>query len=528
MTKQDSFLIGLDFGSDSVRGVLVRAADGAVAAEAVREYPRWGDGRYCRGERAEFRQHPLDYLECLTSAVREIVRGVAPEQVRGIGLDTTGSTPCAVDETGRPLALHEEFADDPDAMFVLWKDHSSEDECAAINRALRNSPVNYALYEGGIYSSEWFWSKLLHILRRSEKVRRAAAGWVEHCDWMTAELSGCRDARRVRRNRCCAGHKAMWHPAWGGLPPEEFLAGVDPLLAGWRDRLFSESFTADIPVGTLCAEWAAKLGLTTRTVVAGTLLDAHCGTVGAGIRPGELVKVFGTSSCDMLVVPELDRAIPGICGQVAGSILPGMVGLEAGQAAFGDVYAWFRRLLSFGGGKVSLAELDREAALLEPGAGGVRALDYFNGRRTPYADPAKTGEIRGLTIHTTPAMVYRALLEATLFGTRAIIEHYRRYDIAITGITAIGGISRKSPLLMQMASDILAMPVKVAAAPQAGALGGAIFAAAAAKCYPDVFQAMAAMRSPVDCEYAPDAARRDAYDRLYRDYRAMAEDARAS
>ena len=522
MGTHDDFLIGLDFGTDSVRGVLVRAADGAIAAEAVREYPRWGDGRYCRGEFAEFRQHPLDYLECMTSAVREIVRGVAPERVRGIGLDATGSTPCAVDETGRPLALHEEFADDPDAMFVLWKDHSSEAECADINRALRDSPVNYALYEGGIYSSEWFWSKLLHILRRSEKVRRAAASWVEHCDWMAAELSGCRDARLIRRNRCCAGHKAMWHPAWGGLPPEDFLTAVDPLLADWRGKLFEESFTADIPVGALSAEWAAKLGLTTRTVVAGTLLDAHCGTVGAGIRPGELVKVFGTSSCDMLAVPELDRAIPGICGQVEGSILPGMVGLEAGQAAFGDVYAWFRRLLSYGGGKASLAELDREAALLAPGAGGVRALDFFNGRRTPYADPGRTGEIRGLTIHTTPAMVYRALLEATLFGTRAIVEHYRKHGVAIDGITAIGGISRKSPLLMQMAADILAMPVKVAAASQAGALGGAVFAAAAAKLYPDVFQAMAAMHTRPDRVYEPDAGRGAAYGVLYRDYCRMA------
>lgn len=520
--KQDVFLIGLDFGSDSVRGVLVRAGDGSIAAEAVREYPRWGDGRYCCGERAEFRQHPLDYLESMTAVIRAVLRGVAPESVRGIGLDTTGSTPCAVDAEGRPLALHEAFADDPDAMFVLWKDHSAEAECADLNRALRNSPVDYALYEGGIYSSEWFWSKLLHVLRRSEKVRRAAASWVEHCDWMAAELTGCRDARKIRRNRCCAGHKAMWHPAWHGLPPEEFLTAVDPLLAGWRGKLYDESFTADIPVGTLSPAWAAKLGLTEETVVAGTLLDAHCGTVGAGIRPGELVKVFGTSSCDMLVVPALDRAIPGICGQVDGSILPGMVGLEAGQAAFGDVYAWFRRLLAYGGGEVALAELEREAALLAPGAGGVRALDYFNGRRTPYADPGKTGELRGLTIHTTPAMIYRALLEATLFGTRAIVEHYQKYDIAISGITAIGGISRKSELLMQMAADVLGKPVKIAAAAQTGALGGAIFAAAAAGLYPDVFQAMAAMHSRPDRVCEPDPARGACYDKLYRDYRRMA------
>ncbi len=517
----DRQVIGLDFGTDSVRGVLVDAGNGAILEESVAYYRRWGDGRYCCGERSEFRQHPLDYLESMREVVCNLSGRTRPEAVRGIGLDTTGSTPCAVDASGRPLALHEKFADNPDAMFVLWKDHSAEVEAAEINRALAESPVNYACYEGGFYSSEWFWSKLLHILRRDPAVEQAAGSFVEHCDWMAAELTGCRDAGAIRRNRCTAGHKAMWHPDWGGLPPDAFLGGIDPLLAGWRDRLYAESFTAEAPVGVLSAEWAQKLGLTPQTVIAGTLLDAHCGAVGAGIRPGELLKVFGTSSCDMLVAPEVKRCIPGICGQVDGSILPGLTGLEAGQAAFGDVYAWFRKLLEYGGGGVDLAALEAEAAVLPPGGGGVTALDYFNGLRTPFADPAQRGALWGLTIHTTAPMIYRSLLEATLFGTRAIVEHYRGEGVAIDGITAIGGISRKSEFLMQMASDILHMPLKVAAAAQTGALGGAIFAATAAKLHPDVFAAMAVISSKPDRRYEPDVARGLAYDRLYENYRRL-------
>lgn len=532
-----SYGIGLDFGSDSVRALLVDAADGRELATAVAPYPRWARGEYCVPEQHQFRQHPLDYLECLEKVVQSVLAAVPPEvraNVRGLGIDTTGSTPCAVDENGTPLALLAEFSAEPDAMFVLWKDHTAAAEADRINEFARTwGGTDYTRYEGGIYSSEWFWSKILHILRRNPAVRRAAHSWVEHCDWMVAELVGETRPGKIRRSRCAAGHKAMWHASWGGLPPEEFLAGIDPLLAGLRDRLYTETVTADTRAGILSDRWAAKLGLPPGVAVAAGGFDAHFGAVGAGITPGTLVKVIGTSTCDMLVAPEVDRCVRGICGQVDGSILPGLTGLEAGQSAFGDIYAHFKRLLSWPLTALDaetrkmiedalLPKLEKGAAALAPGAGRLLAIDWHNGRRTPDADARLSGAIFGLNLGSTAPMVFRALVESTVFGARRIIERFRDEGVPVERVIAIGGIAGKSPMVMQICADVLNCPIQVSDSAQSCALGAAIFGLVAAGVHPDTATAMQAMVPGCAKVYTPDPETVKAYERLYAKYRRYA------
>ena len=301
---KEKYVIGLDYGSDSARAVVVDTATGKTLATSVCYYPRWSKGLYCNPSINQYRQHPLDYVEALETTVKDAL-AQCPEgtgkQVVGIAFDTTGSTPCFTDATGTPLALLPEFSENPNAMFVLWKDHTAVKEAAEINQLSHHWDTDYTAYEGGIYSSEWYWAKALHVLREDEAVRRAAYSIVEHCEWMPALLTGVNRAADVVRSRCACGHKAMWHPKWGGLPSEEFLTSLDPVLAGFRTRLFSETETADKPVGHLTPEWAERLGLTTDVVVAGGAFDCHMGAVGAGITPHTFVRVIGTSTCDIMV-----------------------------------------------------------------------------------------------------------------------------------------------------------------------------------------------------------------------------------
>eukprot|EP00831_Metopus_contortus_P051970 TRINITY_DN4362_c0_g1_i2.p1 TRINITY_DN4362_c0_g1~~TRINITY_DN4362_c0_g1_i2.p1 ORF type:complete len:457 (-),score=99.27 TRINITY_DN4362_c0_g1_i2:251-1621(-) len=438
--------IGLDFGSDSVRSVLVDVGNGEILGSRVHNYRRWSENKYCDAANSMFRQHPLDYLEGIEAVITGVLDGIDTSRVCGIGIDTTGSTPFAVDLNGTPLALLPEFAEDPDAMFILWKDHTALKEAALINEFAKNhSDVDYTMYVGGIYSSEWFWAKILHTLKSNEKVRAAAFSWVEHCDWIAAELTGRTDPLRMSRSRCAAGHKAMWHSSWDGLPPEEFFAGLSPLLAGLRERLFQNTDTAEKVVGTLSPLWAEKLGLSSSVVVSGGVFDCHAGAVGAAAGANELVKVFGTSTCDIIVVPEVDHCVRGICGQVDGSVIPGMIGLEAGQSAFGDIYAWFKRFLGYAG-DVSIPVLEQQAAALPVDPYGILALDWFNGRRTPDANQHLRGALLGMNLGTTAPMVFRALVEATCCGARAIVERFVREGIRVDALLATGGISRKSPL----------------------------------------------------------------------------------
>jgi L-ribulokinase len=540
------YVIGLDYGSDSARALIVNAENGEILASSVKNYPRWSEGKYCNPSNNQYRQHPQDYIDVLEAVVKEAFAQSPPgtaQHVSGIAFDTTGSTPAFTDATGTPLALLPEFAENPNAMFILWKDHTAVKEAAEINQLCKTWDTDYSSFEGGIYSSEWFWSKALHVLRHDNAVREKACSIVEHCEWLPALITGVKSSKDIIRSRCANGHKAMWHESWGGLPSEAFLTALDPLLKGFRDRLFKETETADKPVGTLSAEWASRLGLSTDVIVAGGAFDCHVGAVGAGITPHTLVCTIGTSTCDVMVADYEEigqRLIPGICGQVDGSVLPGMIGLEAGQSGFGDIYAWFKRLLEFplknilsgttlidAATKARLTKeitdriipaLTEEAEKIPVGESAVIATDWMNGRRTPDANQLLTGTIDGLTLGSTAPHIFRALVEATAFGSLAILERFLSQGIRIDNVIGIGGIALKSPFVMQTLSDVLNRPIKVCKTDQACALGAAILAATAAGIYDKVEDAQKAMTSGFDKEYIPNEKNAKTYRSLYEKY----------
>ncbi|WP_143870296.1 ribulokinase [Catenovulum sediminis] len=544
-----SYALGLDYGSDSVRALLVDTQSGKEVATNVVYYPRWKQGLYCQPANDQFRQHPLDYIESLQAVVQGLWQ-VAPvgaaEQVVGISFDTTGSTPVAVDENGLALALKAEFAENPNAMFVLWKDHTAIKEAQEFTAAAEKADENYLKYEGGIYSSEWFWAKALHVLRQDEAVRAAAYTWVEHCDWMSALITGTTHPKDFRASRCAAGHKQMWHESWGGYPPNTFFTSVDLVLDGIRDRLPAQTYTADQVCGKLTAEWAEKLALPAGTVVTFSAFDCHMGAVGANVKPGVLTKVMGTSTCDIAIASAQDigdKCIKGICGQVDGSVMPGMIGLEAGQSAFGDLYAWFRNLINWplknietsdvltAEQKTQLAQeledktlfkLGEEAAKLPIGSTGITALDWVNGRRTPDADQTVAMAITGLKMGSQAPQIYRSLVEATAFGARAIIERFKAEGVDISSVVTIGGISKKSDFVMQTCADVWNCPIDVLESEQSCALGAAIFASVAAGVYPSVSAAQEVMASPVCKTYQPNAENAALYENLYKQYQALA------
>lgn len=542
----DSCVVGIDFGTDSVRAVVVDASGRQLGA-AVRPYPRWAEGRFCDPQRNQFRQHPLDYLEAMEGATVAALReagSAAAGRVRGIAVDTTGSTPVLADAQGRPLALTPGFEENPNAMFVLWKDHTAVDEAEEVNRLARSwGGVDFTRYEGGIYSSEWFWSKVTHVLRADPAVERAAATVLEHCDWIPAVLTGTVGIAGVKRSRCAAGHKAMWHPEWGGYPADAFLSRLHPRLPALKATFGTETFTADLPFGKLSPDWARRLGLSTAVVVSVGAFDAHMGAVGGGIGPHQLLKIMGTSTCDVVVAERgqaPERLVRGICGQVDGSVIPGMIGYEAGQSAFGDVYAWFKKVLCWpveavlpklpglddgarravaeGLSERMIPELEKAARAIPADASAVLAVDWVNGRRTPDADQRLKGAIAGLTLGTDAPRIYRALVEATAFGSRAIVERFRAEGVRIDSAIAIGGVARKSPFVMQTVADVLGMEVAVTAGDQAVALGAAMFAATAAGVFPRVQAAQEAMSAGTEAVYRPDAAASRRYDAVYRDY----------
>lgn len=531
------FTIGVDFGSDSVRALIVSVSDGKIMAGSVCNYPRWSRGEYCNAKENRYRQHPLDYLESFTKVVRDVVSACdscVVDNIVGISFDTTASTPAITDAQGVPLALKEEFKNDPDAMFVLWKDHTAIAEADEINELAHNWEIDYTKYSGGSYSCEWAWAKVLHILRNNPAVRSQAASWVEHCDWISGLLVGNIQPSTIARSRCVAGHKVMWNAEWDGLPSREFASKLDSTLAAMRDTFSLMTYTADHKAGTLCKEWADELGLKENIAVGIGAIDCHVGAVGGGVRDGVLVKVMGTSTCDIATASyEVVGAkqIKGICGQVDGSVLPGKIGFEAGQSAFGDVYAWYKRLLAwplkaFGLDAAAedriLAELTREAEMLPLTTEDAVACDWFNGRRSPFADPLTKGAISGLTLGSTAPEIFKALVEATAFGSRAIVEHLLAEGIEIQEIIAIGGIANKSRFVMQTMSDVIGLPIKVSNSTQACALGAAMFASVVAGCYNDVAQAQEAMAAGFSALYEPDAKRHEIYNALFAKYKEFA------
>lgn len=543
----DKYVIGLDYGTDSVRALLVNTTNGEEIASSVFDYPRWKAGKYCDPLNNRFRQHPLDYIEGFEFTIKEVLAKspyFVSKDVVAISVDTTGSTPVAVDKNGTPLALLSEFAENPNAMFVLWKDHTAIKEAAEINHLSRSwGGVDYTKFEGGIYSSEWFWAKLLHVLREDKEIAASAFSWVEHCDWIPAVLTGNTNPHTIKRSRTAAGHKAMWHDEFNGLPSEEFLVKLDPILKGLRDRLFKDTYTCDIKAGNLSSDWAKRLGLSESVAIGVGSFDAHLGAIGAMIKPYYLSKVMGTSTCDMLIAPmnEVEgKLVRGICGQVDGSIVPGMLGLEAGQSAFGDIYAWFKQLLMWPAETIIaestlinadlkekllsefsdkiIATLSAEAEKLPVGESGIIALDWMNGRRTPDANQKLKGVIAGLNLGSDAPRIFKALVEATAFGAKKIVDRFISEGIPINGVIALGGVAKKSPFVMQTVADVLNMPILVARSEQACALGTAMAASVVAGIYPTIFDAQSKMGGGFEKEYKPNPENALKYQELYSKY----------
>ncbi len=485
---KNNYVIGLDYGTNSVRCIIVDADDGNEIACSLYEYQAGKQGVIIDSSDHHLaRQQPMDYIEGLTASVsgavlqaRLSIKGFTPDQIIAIGVDTTGSTPLPLDEHGTPLGMLDRFRNNPHAQAWLWKDHTAHVEAAEITRLAAGNHPEYLKRCGGAYSSEWFFSKILHCLRVAPEVYDAACTWVEHIDYMTGLLTGTtQPPGRIRRCRCAAGHKAMFNADWGGYPSREFLARLDPKLERLADTLGSETFTIDSPAGYLTHEWSRKLGIPAGIPVAMGAIDAHMGAVGAGIREGTLVKIIGTSTCDMVVSSGEDGIeVPGICGIVDGSILPGFWGFEAGQSAVGDIFNWFVNQIRPDGG--SHEELTHQASQLRPGQSGLLGLDWNNGNRTVLIDQRLTGLLVGQTLHTTPAEIYRTLIEATAFGALTIINRFESYGVTIHHVMNCGGIAEKNPLLMQIYADVTGRSMQISRSSQTCALGSAIAAAVVA------------------------------------------------
>lgn len=526
------FALGIDYGTNSCRSLLVDLSDGAEVGSTVFNYPSGEMGILLDSTDPHVaRQNPQDYLDGLVTVIRgalaqaaAVVPGFSGDQVVGIGIDTTGSTPIPVDRAGTPLGLLPEFKDNLNAQVWLWKDHTGYAEAAEITALAKQMRPNIIAKCGGIYSSEWWWSKILRLRRTDPAVFEAAYSFVEHCDWIPAVLSGNTDPLTLKRSVCAAGHKAMFSSEWGGLPDKEFLAKLDPALADLRDRLFSEASTSDTVAGNLCADWAAKLGLQEGTAIAVGAFDAHMGAVGAGIKEGTLVKILGTSTCDLMISPAAQPLadVPGVCGIVNGSVLPGFYGIEAGQSAVGDIFLWFVNHLvpdSYGATPgEKFVNMEKALAAQKPGQTGLLALDWNNGNRTVLVDVRLTGLILGQTLHTEAHEIYRALIEATAFGALTIIKRVEEYGVPVTEIINTGGLSIKNETLMQIYADIIGRPMKVSRSEQTCALGAAIFGAAAAGAgsIADLQSRVSAVREK---SYTPDPVNQAVYAELYELYR---------
>ena len=523
------FTLGIDYGTNSVRALVVRCADGAELGSCVVNYPSGQQGVLLDAKDHHLaRQHPGDYIFGLERSVKGALaaakkqRGFDPAKIIGLGVDTTGSSPIPVDAKNVPLALSKKWSKNLAAQCWLWKDHTSWREAARITELAAQHRPPFIAKCGNTYSSEWFWSKIWHCLAVAPKVFDAAYSWVELSDWVPSVLAGVTDPAQVKRGICAAGHKALFCDEWGGLPDKEFLEKLDPKLADLRGRLYAQAYDATEPAGSLCAEWAKILGLPVGIPIAIGEFDVHYGAIACGVAEGTLVKVIGTSTCDCGVVSARKTVpdIPGICGIVKGAILPGYYGIEAGQSAVGDIFKWWVEVVCEGDAALH-ARLTKEAAALAPGQSGLLALDWNNGNRTVLVDPLLTGLLVGQTLHTTRAEIYRALIEATAFGARAIIERIREYGVPIDRVVCAGGIAEKNPLLMQIYADITGCTMQVSGSSQACALGSAISAAVLAGAHKDFATAQRKMTSVKPKSYRPIAQNRKTYDQLYALYRQL-------
>lgn len=521
-------VLGLDYGTNSVRAVLVNVENGAELATAIWDYEHGEAGIILDAKDPNVaRQHPQDYLRGAEITIKEVLKKAGVQSgadVIGIGVDTTGSTPMPVFKDNRALAMDTRFANNRTAMAWLWKDHTSTAEAETITKVARERKPHYLAKIGGVYSSEWFWAKVWRAKRDDAGVFEAADTWVEIADWIPAQLAGITDVAQVKRGICAAGHKGLFHADWGGYPEEDFLGALDPALVKVRRALPDVAYAANEVAGRLSAEWAKRTGLAAGTPIAVGAFDAHLGGVGSGIKPGTLVKIVGTSTCDMMVAPFKDKVadIPGICGIVPESIIPGHQGLEAGQSAVGDIFNWFVNVLKPGGGDTH-ESLTRRAEQQAVGEHGLLVLDWHNGNRTVLVDQRLTGMILGLTLHTRPEEIYRALIEATAFGARVIMERFEAFGQKVEQIVNCGGISVKNTLVMQIYADVMNRPMKVSRSTQTPALGaaiaGAVVAGKSAGGYASFEEGMDKMTGTMDTVFHPIPANVAVYERMYKLYK---------
>lgn len=541
----ESYVIGVDFGSDSVRALIVNTETGENIGQGVAYYPRWKAGLYQHPEVSIFRQHPLDYLESLEECIKKALADLPDEQkehIIGIGVDTTGSTPVPVDRNGTPLALSEEFAENENAMFFLWKDHAAASEADEINKLFRNNnESDYTKYQGD-YSAEWYWAKILYAVRHDSSIRETAYTWEEHCDWITGVLCGETRPDKIYHSACAAGHKALWHSEWNGLPAASVLEKLDPYLVQVRERYGNAPQPSTVKAGTLSPEWAKKLGLKENIIISGSSFDAHAGAVGAGIARKTFVCTMGTSCVDMFVEKAENlkgKDIQAYCGQAENSILPGYIGVETGQAAFGDIFAWFKRLLEW-----PLAQLAKETDISEEACRKIEdqilvvlqkkaeelpeepfpvALDWFNGRRYPNTDDAQKSAISGLSLGMDAPYVYRSLVFGAVCGLYRLIERFENQGVDIERIIAVGGISKKSPYVMQMLSDLSGREISILDSDQTCAQGAAMYAAVAAGIYETLETAAGYMAAKCIKVYKPDSRKKGWYRKHYQEYLNLAE-----
>jgi L-ribulokinase len=532
------YAIGLDFGTNSCRSLLVDIRTGRELASDVFPYPSGDDGVVQdKTEPHLARQNPADYID----GIRETIRGAIqkgksmdsefdPKFIIGIGVDTTGSSPMPVDEDGQALCFQDRFRENPAAMVWLWKDHTSYKEAEQITRLASDMRPEYLSKIGGAYSSEWWWSKILNCKNNAKEVYDAAFSWVEICDWIPAVLTGNTNPREIKRSVCAAGHKALYNPCWNGLPDQEYLDRLSPGLGNLRRRLYDKAYTADQRAGTISPEWARELGIPDSVVIAVGSFDAHMGAVGAGIAPGVLVKIIGTSTCDIMIHPNSQglQDIPGVCGIVDGSVMEGYYGIEAGQSGVGDIFLWFVNALApekYGRNQAAqFACLESKASNLKPGESGLLALDWNNGNRTILVDVRLTGLIIGQTLQTQAHEIYRALLEATGFGALRIIDRMEEYGVHVEQVVNCGGLAVKNSLLMQIYADIIGRPMKISRSEQTPALGAAIFAAVAAGISSGGHASMSeAQKCMVGTgkEFTPVEENRRIYNQLYRLYQQL-------
>ena len=530
----EKYTIGIDFGTLSGRCLLVDVASGKEAAASVYEYPHGViEGSLPDGKKLPidwYLQHPKDYLEVLENTVRRTLdkAGVKPEQVIGIGVDFTACTMLPITEDGTPLCMLEKYRSDPNAYVKLWKHHSAQPQADRLTRVAREREESFIKRYGGKISSEWMLPKILQTLEESPDVYRDTYTFLEAGDWIVLQLTG-----KLMRNSCAAGAKSLWHKR-NGFPSKEYFKAVHPGLENVvEDKLKGPVVSIGTRAGLLTDVGAALCGLPAGTPVAVAHLDAHGATIGAKVvSEGKMLVMIGTSSCHELMCRE-EKEVEGICGYVEDGIVPGYFGYEAGQSCVGDHFSWFVRNCVPSAYEEAAKEsgcsiyeyLDRKACAKKVGESGLIALDWWNGNRSVLADGELSGLLIGCTLQTRPEDIYRALIEATAFGTRKIIETFAGYGVPVDEIIMAGGIARKNPFIMQTYADVTGRTIQVAGSEQNAALSSAIWAALAAGSenggYDDVNLAAEKMGKLMDVAYVPDQAKKRQYDILYREYIAL-------